>query len=182
METHLILHCSPTLAGIKTANLFSHAFTSAAMLMDSLSAVNKTLNPKGIHAEALRIREGKALILVYRSSRLQDDLNQKGAGEFLTGYGYRDSSIDGRIARLKERCMSHSGFPHEIGLFLGYPLCDVIGFIENKGKNSRHTGCWKVYQNEHESVRLFNQFQKCKNIYTRLFLQGRPIERLIVAA
>ena len=36
-------------------------------------------------------------------------------------------------------------FPHEIGIFLGYPLADVAGFIRNKGRNCKCIGTWKVY-------------------------------------
>jgi len=36
---------------------------------------------------------------------------------------------------LIERVVRTLGFPHEIGVFLGYPLEDVMGFISNKGHN-----------------------------------------------
>ena len=31
-------------------------------------------------------------------------------------------------------------FPHEIGLLLGYPVEDVLGFIRHQGKNYLYTG------------------------------------------
>ena len=31
-------------------------------------------------------------------------------------------------------------FPHEIGLLLGYPVEDVLGFIRYQGKNYLYTG------------------------------------------
>ena len=37
-------------------------------------------------------------------------------------------------------------FPHEIGLFLGYPPEDVQGFLENR--LCKCVGCWKVYGDE----------------------------------
>ncbi len=39
-------------------------------------------------------------------------------------------------------------FPHEIGLFLGYPPEDVCGYIRNKGKCQKCTGHWQVYGDE----------------------------------
>ena len=36
-------------------------------------------------------------------------------------------------------------FPHEIGVFLGYPLEDVVGFIRHRGKCFTCCGCWKSY-------------------------------------
>jgi len=182
LEKHLILHCSPTLAGIKTASLFSYTFLSEKALACSLRSVNETLVPRGIRAEVLRIQENNALIFVYRESLLSAALCKNEVDKFLAGYGYSGNSVRQHITRLKSRLASCCAFPHEIGVFLGYPLPDVIGFIENNGRNSKCAGCWKVYCDEYEAVRLFAKFQKCKSVYTRMFLQGRPIERLIVAA
>lgn len=39
------------------------------------------------------------------------------------------------------------------GGVLGYPLEDVKGFIDNKGKNCESCGVWKVYCNREEKVR-----------------------------
>jgi len=86
------------------------------------------------------------------------------------------------IENLQERLRSSSDFPHEIGLFLGYPLEDVRGFIENAGQNCKCTGCWKVYCNECETVKLFMKYKKCKDIYTKLFEnRGRSVWELTVA-
>ena len=182
MEKQLVLYCAPTLAGIKAANLFRYSFLSEAKLADTLSYTNETLNPKGVYAEAVRIRENHALIYVYRATRLATALQKEGVSEFLSGYNYPSSVVEDCISHLKKRFHADDSFPHEIGLFLGYPLLDVVGFIENEGKNSICAGCWKVYHNELEAMRLFAQYKKCKHIYVRLYLQGRPFGRMIVAA
>ena len=73
-------------------------------------------------------------------------------------------------------------FPHEIGVFLGYPLQDVIGFIENKGMNSKYTGLWKVYGDRDESMKMFAKFRKCTDVYGELWRSGRrSIMQLTVA-
>lgn len=36
-----------------------------------------------------------------------------------------------------------SRFPHDRRAF-GYPLTDVVGFIENQGRNFTRCGCWKL--------------------------------------
>ncbi|WFA09302.1 DUF3793 family protein [Tissierella sp. Yu-01] len=182
MERYLILHCAPTLAGIKTANLFTYTFMSEEDLKDSLSLANKILNPKGVYAQALLIRNNKALIYVYRKSLLTADLMRKGAKELLGLYGYHGDSLDNLIFWLKVRLDINEGFPHEVGLFLGYPLADVIEFIKNEGKNSKCTGCWKVYTDECEALKIFAKYRKCKDIYTRLFFQGRSVGRLTIVA
>ena len=51
-------------------------------------------------------------------------------------------SVSGRY---REHMEGNGDFPHEIGLLLGYPPEDVIGFIENRGQNPLYIGYWKVY-------------------------------------
>ncbi len=72
-------------------------------------------------------------------------------------------------------------FPHEIGIFLDYPLGDVIGFIKNSGQNYKCAGCWKVYCNECETLKLFHKYRKCRDIYRSLWQNGRSVVQLTVA-
>lgn len=182
MERYLVSYCSPTLAGLKTANLINYTFFSEEELMNSLFSLNDKLNVKGVYAEILRLRDSNALILVYRRNLLIEDFMRKDVKEFLYSYGYCCESIDDYISYLKIRLNLIDGFPHEIGLFLGYPLEDVVGFIKNKGKNSKYTGCWKVYTNESEAIKNFKKYKKCKDIYLKLFLKGKPVEQLTIVA
>ena len=73
-------------------------------------------------------------------------------------------------------------FPHEIGVFLGYPIEDVIGFINNKGCNFKCCGYWKVYGDKEKAIKEFARYDKCRMIYTKLWNQGRSILKLTVAA
>mgnify|MGYP002233531139 CR=1 FL=1 len=82
----------------------------------------------------LKKRADTALIYVCRREKLQKDLQKNGVKEFLKKYGYENTDEEEAIACLKARLNLEEKFPHEIGLFLGYPLGDVIGFIENAGK------------------------------------------------
>ena len=73
-EDLLIRHCSPTLAGIKTGNLFSCACPSRKDLTRDLCRLNKKLVPKGIRVLPLRACKGRALIYAYRPNALESDL------------------------------------------------------------------------------------------------------------
>lgn len=99
--------------------------------------------------------EKSALVYVVRLTLLQRDLNKSGVGEFLSEYGYACVDAAYCVSRLKMRLNCGDGFPHEIGIFLGYPLGDVTGFIKNAGQNSLCSGCWKVYCNECEAMKTF---------------------------
>ena len=87
-EDLLIRHCSPTLAGIKTGNLFSCACPSREDLTKDLCRMNKKLVPKGIRILPLRVCNGRALIYVYRPHALQRDLTDHLARALLLEYGY----------------------------------------------------------------------------------------------
>ena len=95
-------------------------------------------------------------------------------------------SLDEKLLRLQHRFAEYKEgrqpFPHEMGVFLGYPLGDVIGFIKNAGQNCKCVGCWKVYCNECEAERTFARYKKCSEIYRRLWNQGRTVMQLTVAA
>lgn len=182
LEKYLIEHCSPTLASLKTANLFSMDTCKYKDLKRHIYNWNQKLNSKGIEMILLKQDGFWALIYVCRKKMLARDLSQPGAAEFMKKYGYESIDADYAIEVLKNKLAKQSDFPHEIGMFLGYPLGDVIGFIDNAGKNSKCVGCWKVYCNECQALKTFAKFEKCRNIYRNLWQNGKEVTQLTVAA
>ena len=107
------------------------------------------LNGTGICYRALTFCRDKYLVLLYRPAQLKTYLKQPEVKTFLADYGYEENSLEKVLERLSLRVREHSKneieFPHEIGIFLNYPLEDVRGFIEHKGQDSLFCGYWKVY-------------------------------------
>lgn len=183
LEDCLIKYCSPTLASLKTANLFNMRFPDRDGLLRAIDEARALIEEKGIRIEILSVRGNTALIYVYRLSHLERDLKACGAARVLKCCGYSDTSVPAAIEHLKERIRSQRDFPHEIGLFLGYPPADVCGFIENHGRNYICCGAWKVYCDECAAITKFEKYDKCKRLYARLFGEGiRTIRQLTVAA
>ena len=182
LEKSLIHYCSPTLASLKAGSLFTVRYDGYERLRSQLDYWNEQLQPKNISLTLLRHRNGTALVYVYRITQLQAILGRSDVAAFLRGYGYESTDVAYAIQLLKSRCADSSQFPHEIGIFLGYPLEDVKGFIDNAGRNCKCCGCWKVYCNECEARKLFSKFKKCRDVYLRLWYQGRSVEQLTVAA
>ena len=178
----IVRHCSPTLAGLKTGNLFSYKVESITELKNKIEYMNNMLNSKGVYVCLLKLCAERALIYVFRPSRLIRDLRRKEADEFLNKTGYEGKSLYGDIMHLSERIEKCSEFPHEIGLFLGYPIEDIKGFILNKGKNCKCVGCWKVYGNECEAKKIFAKYKKCTDIYCKKLNEGLSILRLTISA
>lgn len=180
-EEMLVRHCSPTLAGIKTGNLFGCDFKSEREMRECLRRWNRLLTAKGLRVLPMRFREGRALIYLYRPARLTADLRHDLAGRLLRERGYSTETAGRCVAHLIRRLGEYEDFPHEIGLFLGYPPEDVCGFIENKAGGCKCVGCWKVYANEEAALKTFARFKKCTELYCDSYAKGRPIERLAVA-
>lgn len=145
-EKLLIFHCSPTLASIKTANLFSFHYESDTDLKEHVNYWDFQMREKGVCLAVMRNRNQKALIYVYRTSELEKILGDESTRSFLDRYGYKGLSLEESLERLQKRLEQQEGFPHEIGIFLGYPLEDVAGFIYNEGKTFFSQACGRYME------------------------------------
>ena len=180
-EQLIIEQCAPTLAGIKTANLFSCRYSDKQTLWAEIREFNRQLSCKGVRMIPVKAENGSALIYLYRPKKLEGDLKHEAACQLLQQFGYSYDYSGKCIAELTRRFQVGDSFPHEIGLFLGYPPEDVKGFIENKAKNCKCVGCWKVYGDEAGAQKCFANYKKCTRIYKEQYSKGKSIERLTVA-
>ncbi len=180
-EELLVRHGAPTLAGLKTANLFTCPCGDRQEILSFVRRQNSKMQTKGLRVIPLRFSEDKALLYLYRPSKLTADLANKEAEHLLKARGYDLSSCDHCVVQLMRRLRQSQDFPHEIGLFLGYPAEDVRGFIENGAKGCKCVGCWKVYGDEAAAQKKFAQYKKCTQVYCARFSETHDIERLTVA-
>ncbi len=182
-EELLVKNCAPTIAGIKTGNLFGCNFNSREELVSDLRRYNAVFAPKGLFLIPLRISGSWALLYLFRKDKLERDLCDSETRSILESYGY-SSTDDYRscISRLVRKLRNSEGFPHEIGLFLSYPPEDVKGFVENKAGGFKFVGYWKVYGDEKAAKRIFNEYDQCTSDYSERIRHGAQLERLIVPA
>lgn len=178
-EESVVRYCSPTLAGIKTGSMFSCVFKNRREMTECICRMNRIFVKKGMRVLPLRYRDGKALIYIFRPSLLKKDLSDDIAKEVLCERGYPYNAPDRCIVWLIRRLEECSDFPHEIGLFLGYPARDVCGFIEDK-HNFKCSGFWKVYDDEEAAQRTFERYRKCTLFYQKRLAEGFPFERLLL--
>lgn len=179
-EQLIVRHCSPTLAGIKTGNIFSSEYKDQTEVGEYLRRINMLLKHKGLRAIPLRFSKERVLIYVYRPELLAHDLNNDKAYEMLKKLGYDSSSTDMCVIKLLKRINDSDNFPHEIGFFLGYPPEDVCGFIESRPGSCKYTGLWKVYGDVDSALRIFEKYKKCTDIYTKQWESGSSLEKLTV--
>ena len=72
-EELVVRHCSPTLAGLKTGNMFTCRYDTKQELYGDISVMNKRLRAKGLRAIPLRFESGQALIYINRKAKLERD-------------------------------------------------------------------------------------------------------------
>lgn len=182
-EETLIRNSSPTLAGIKAASLFSCEFSDRSQLMNEIRFYNSILVSKGIIILPLKFQNNRALVYVYRPKLLEKTFENELSCQLLRKYGYKNltsNSHGKQISRLIQRLRDNE-FPHEAGIFLGYPPEDVIGFIENNAHNFKFSGLWKVYGNVEEAIKTMNSYNKCTQTYMKLINRGYHIDTLTVS-
>lgn len=181
-ESLLITYCAPTLLGMKQANLFSCPIESQQELLYELDKYNILLNPKDIYFKVLYTCKSRIFIITYRKKPMLKSLKIRNVEHFLKSIGYPLSSLENSLNFLGSRITGCDEFPHEIGFFLGYPADDVLEFIKQKGLNFKFCGYWKVYSNEDEAKKLFNQYRKCKAFLLNKAETGIPLATLLGVA
>jgi len=174
-----VSNCSPTISGLKTGNMFSAEYKTESEVRAELERLNGLLLPKGLRILPLRYMEKRVLLYVYRKSSLADDLNNEKAKSILCACGYPCGRSESCIAHLAERMRRSKDFPHEVGLFLGYPPEDVIGFIENEAQNFKFIGCWKVYGDVEAAKEKFASYEKCTEQNRRKMKNGWTLGEII---
>ena len=168
LERTLAVHSAPTLLGIKCANLISVAIDEC----DMYDYTEEFEYRSELKMCVLCKCHERQLLYVYHETLLAMQLSQSNIHAFLSQYGYsEDMNLEQMLMHLAER-MQCGNFPHEIGIFLGYPLADVKGFIENHGKNCLLCGCWKVYSDPESARRTFANYDRCRDILCDKLQQG----------
>ena len=115
------------------------------------------------------------LVYICHRARLEKYLFSPDVRAFLARFGYEYCSAEEALEQLK--CRMNGEFPHEIGVFLGYPLSDVCGFLRDPD-GCIFCGAWKVYENAGEAARTFERFRRCSACICRHMDRGRSLTQI----
>lgn len=163
-------HGAPTILGHKAGSLFLWQ-TSCPHPEEAVGAMDEGLACHGVRVLLMGRCPSGCRIYVYRPALLRLILQQEEVAELLRNAGYAHQD-EGSVRELQHRLLAGGSFPHEIGLFLGYPLEDVQGFIRHGGANCLLSGCWKVYDNPNRAARLFALYHRCTRTCMALLTKG----------
>ncbi len=173
-------HCAPVLRGVKIANLVSIPVGKRCDFPTEEIYFNAMLNEKDIYFYPLCHCVSRQLVLVFRRNQLERHIRQCDHQRFLHTYGYEETwSLEQMLQFLGLRLQSYQEFPHEIGIFLGYPLPDIESFIRNQGSHYLLCGDWKVYHNPERARKEFERFAASRRFCNEQLRQGKSIGELV---
>ena len=181
-ERTVAYHCAPALVGLRPACIISLAAEDYPHLPRLAGAYSALLARRGVRMEVLCRRRRHFLLLVYRPRLLERCLRSPRVAELLEEAGYpAGASPAALLRRLGGRIAAEGSFPHELGLFLGYPPEDVVGFITHGGSGCRLCGAWKVYQDVEGARQQFRKFALCRDALCARLDRGCSLLRLLGA-
>ena len=168
----LATHCAPLLRGLAIANVLT-------LNRNDIKTIASLLQGTQIRLKILSWQGQRAVLYLYREVELKEYMKQKRVKGFLEKQGYLGDELSSLLGELSQRVHMHGGgqtdYPHEIGIFLGYPVEDVEGFIENGGRNFLYMGYWKVYHDEDVCRGLFAAFDEEREHVVREIVAGKTL-------
>lgn len=187
METYFVNFCTPCLAGLKPSNLFS----VPQKIYDDSFIDRHLMELKGLFIKCLYSYNDRVFLLLYRKKFLEKILSDRNVSDALKMFGYKTCAnteemldiLSQRMEQFIKNCgkKPKHNFPHEIGLFLGYPCEDVMEYYKNRGEGYIFSGYWKVYSNPDETAQLFKKFNEYKIFFSKKIKSGYDIYSLISA-
>lgn len=175
----LTVELAPTIKGCKPSTILSLADTRGQA---SLSLWRQYSEHFFRHSKVrflvLRQSASKESILFYRPEILEKCLEQQGHKHFFTSLGYPvEQGLDACLDLLRQR-FQHA-CPHEIGLILGIPLKDVLGFM---GLSDLPLTCrkeWCIYGPPDDSLMTIERFSQDRSKVQECLASGMTCYEII---
>lgn len=149
--------------------------TATEACEECIAYFNHLLNKKGIYLRLFHGHPHRLTIYVYHEQALCTLLQQEEISSFLKQFHYPKQLPE--IMEHLQRRLHTSSYPHEIGIFLGYPLPDVIGFL--KKEPCKLCGYWKVYSDTQKASMLFQEYREAEKELSVQLENGRHLCDLI---
>lgn len=172
IEKFLIYNVSLVISGVKPSatvtikkgneNLYDKWIKYGVHFLESI----------GLKYVNLRECDNALIILIYNEDLLKSYVFRDENKKFLIQIGYEEeNNISKYLFILKDRYKEFN-CPHELGIFLGFPLNDVKDFMECKKDKCLSCGYWLVYNNLREARATFNMYDKVKDYTINHILNG----------
>jgi len=174
----IIRNAAPTIKKHKASSLIN--FSSSNRDLNNIWGKYKNEVKDKLDIEYFELKKDttNTFVLFYNSEKIKLSISNKKNMEFLKRFGYNEK-MD------LEQCLILLGkrfeimCPHEIGIFLGYPLEDVVSFVDYPNAKCKMVGYWKVYHDIEKAEIIFNKYDEIKYTIMKLMMKGmKPTELL----
>lgn len=134
----------------------------------------------GLDYIELKVEEGSSLVLFYNPEALMATLGERHNQRWLArrSYPVEAGSVEAMLEELVRRAQG-AELPHEVGVFIGYPLKDVAGFIAKIPATPLHNGAWRVYGDVRESLTRMRLYAKAEEEARVVLESSRGIDEFI---
>lgn len=175
----VFLRCSAqTICGIKPANLFPVPVEQFNKSI--LKRWKRIASSQGLSICVYKNSSRIVMIFIYDFLWIRKILGDFFVQFYLAGKDYFSPWDTTRTLRqLIDRLKGNVSFPHEVGIFLGYPIEDVISFEENHGKFCKYCGYWKSYCNPEDARECCDRYRQCSQMCMQWFDEGYSIPQII---
>ena len=172
-----IIHCgAPALCGIKPACLFSISDKNYEEGSEKLKKWKQFFSADKTFFVPLKKSDNRFLFFIYDKQLLEEICQQRQNQLYLAAKGYPVKKGFGAVLReLFHRLVFASDFPHEVGLFLGYPLEDVMGFESKGASGYKYSGIWKVYGNMERAIQMMKRYKSCTDYCMKWLEDGLSV-------
>ncbi len=174
----IVSQCAPFLKRMRATSLLTIPDSTKIQMVSLLSQTE-------IMWRELGTDKGKSICILYREPDLKELLGRPENHHILYINGYPDINsenlVEIQLKELKKRMkqfISKGKFPHEIGVFLGYPASDVEQFIEQDGQNYKMNGYWKVYDHVMDAARIFSAYDQARMLAVNELLLGYDLKMI----
>ena len=179
MELYLVYSLAPVIAWFKPSSTINFKRDYRDLYFQWNLHGKKFIKELGLNYIILREHQDYIVVLIYKENTLKEYLLEESNIKFLKKLGYDEkNNLDSWLETLKIRYNKYH-CPHEIGLFLGIPIEDVIDFMECTEKKCLMCGYWKVYNDCYKAKEIFSLYDNSKKYIVSKILEGRSTLSLV---
>lgn len=201
-EQAIVQHGAETLAGFKPASLLCWE-ADEGEIEKILAYGTREYQRFDVHFCLLGKCGNAHRILIYRAHLLTKWILRPDVSHALHNLGYRyanenppvqttaktsaagtamkkEEFLTYLLFQLRERICLSPTLPDEIGLFLGYPVKDVLRFMEDHGQSAYPLrGSWRVYHHPKKAEATFHAFRACRQCWLHALQEGSSLPQVM---
>lgn len=177
-EINIMMRLGPTLVGDKPMHVFcfNKGFKFINELLNDIELLFS--NHSSIHYKYVYSYNESIKVIFYNKHSMTRLLNDQRVQHFLSSHDYDVNSTAEMYMDHLANNLRDNLIPSEFGVFFGYPVKDVMGFIGHPSLEHVKTTAWKVYGNPEPSDLILEQFNAAEKKVLEL-CQSLPLESVI---